>query len=81
LYTDLGQTISFGNYWRDPAEDARAAYLKYDALLPVLDNDPESAATPPEDAGTAETRKANFLKVKGELERVACDAMRASRAS
>ena len=28
LYTDLGQSISFGNYWHDPAPAARELYLK-----------------------------------------------------
>jgi hypothetical protein len=63
-YTDAGQLISFFNYWRDTAPDARAAYLQHDALLPVLDNDPEAAATPPAMALNATARKANFLRVQ-----------------
>lgn len=65
LYSSLGQSISFGNYWRDPAPDARQKYLEFDALLPVLDNDPEVVAVPPTYALTPEERKSNFLKVKG----------------
>ena len=65
LYSSLGQSISFGNYWRDPAPDARKKYLEFDALLPVLDNDPEVVAVPPTYALTPEERKSNFLKVKG----------------
>ena len=65
FYSELGQSISFGNYWRDPAPHARELYLKHDAFLPVLDNDPDVTASVPTIAGTAAERKANFLKVKG----------------
>lgn len=64
LYTELGQSISFGNYWRDTAPIARADYLKSDNFLPVIDNDPESEHAPLF-AGTAAQRKANFMNLNG----------------
>ncbi len=66
FYSDLGQDISFADYWRDPAQ--QAAYQQHDAFLPVLDNDPDAGRAPPAAAGAgdAASRKRNFLRV-GEM--------------
>lgn len=65
LYTPLGQaSLSFAGYWNDAKHHAQ--YLAGNEFLAHLDNDPNATAAIPaaSGAGTAASRKANFLRVK-----------------
>lgn len=65
MYTDIAQDlVSFAGYWNDPRSIARPTFLQYDHYLPVVNNDPGAgSAGVPAFAGTAASRKANFLRL------------------